>query len=292
MKKAISFLLALALIAVAVSALAATSSITVNNLAAGSVSGSAQSPTMSVALNNLNQVTGVTVTTAQSPTMSVTLNNLNQVTNVVTNSPTMSVTLNNLNQVTGTVLSPTMSMTLNNLNQVTSTSLSPSLSIALNTLNRYAVTGGNGMQLTGLFTIQDVLTADAQSAFNAIAAYVGKGQAAIGYFNMDMMDLILSGALSSDYLGFDFSSLILSEYVSLGINNYLGNSVDVTATFGFASEYRQGQTVVAMFGYPDENGNIVWNALNTVTTNGQVKVDIPSELLLNAGSEAILGILS
>ena len=211
-------------------------------------------------------------------------------------SPTLSVTLNNLNQVTGTSTSPTLSMTLNNLNQVTgatnSPSLSPTLSIALNNLTRFSAIGEHGVPLNGLFTIKDKLTEDAQEAFNAIAAYVNKGQTAIGYFDMDIAQLIRSGALSAKYLGFDFSTLILSEYVSLGINNAERSWLNVSATFGFASEYREGQTVVVMFGYRDKNGNIVWNALNTVAVNGQVKVDFPAELLLNAGSEAILGILS
>ena len=49
---------------------------------------------------------------------------------------------------------------------------------------------------------------------------------------------------------------------------------------------------MAMFGFKDTNGRLVWNALNAVAVNGQVKIDFPSELLLKAGSEAILGILS
>ncbi len=283
MKRITSFLLTLALILITIPALAENPSMTLNDLnqVGGGNEQTGQSPTMSVTLNNLSQVTEVVVTQGQSPTMSMTLNNLNQVTETGTTqgqSPTMSMTLNNLNQVTGT-----------SENRV----LSPTLSMTLNTLTRFSATvEGYGISLNGLFTIKDALTEDARTAFNAIAAYVQQGQAVIGYFGTDMGEQIKRGNLSPAYLGFDFNNLILSEYVSLGINSELEDNLDITSTFGFASEYQDGQTVVAMFGYRNDAGEIVWTALNTVTVNGQVKVDIPSELLLKAGSEAILGILS
>ena len=295
-KKAVSFFLALTLIVISVPAMATTPSISLNDL--NQVGGTSQSPTLSVALNNLNQVTG-TVTMPASPTLSVALNNLNQVTGAVTSpaSPTLSVTLGNLNQITGAVTSPTLSMTLGNLNQVNGIAagapLSPALSIALNNPNHFSAIAGNyGVPLTGLFTIMDTLTEDAQTEFDSIAAYVGNRQSVAGYFGMDIPQLVLKGELSSGYLGLDASALILSEYVSLAIHDYQATSADVAATFGFASEYQDGQPVVVMFGYHNENGAIVWNALNTVATNGQVKIDFPADLLLAAGSEAILGILS
>lgn len=280
MKRIASFLLTLALILITVPALAENPSMTMNDLnQVGGNEQNGQSPTLSVTLKNLNQVTEVVVSQGQSPTMSMTLYNLNQVTGTTQGqSPTMSMTLNNLNQVTGT-----------SENRV----LSPTLSMTLNTLTRFSATvEGYGISLNGLFTIKDTLTEDARAAFDAIAAYVQKGQAVIGYFGTDMGEQIKRGNLSPAYQGFDFNQLILSEYVSLGINNQLEDDLDITSTFGFASEYQDGQTVVAMFGYRSDSGNIVWTALNTVTVNGQVQVDIPSELLLKAGSEAILGILS
>jgi hypothetical protein len=279
-KKIMSVLLTLALIIVTIPALAAAPSITLNDLnqAGENNTGSAQSPTLSMTLNNLNQVTEVVA--VPSPTLSMTLGNLNQVTGIETGStqsPTLSMTLNNLNQVAGIVSNP---------------ALSPTLSMTLNNLSRFIQIEEYSVPLAGLFTIKDKLTDDAQAEFDPIAAYVDKGQAAIGYFGADISKLVLNGKLSSDYLGLDLSALILSEYVSLGINNYQDSGVDISATFGFASEYREGQTVIAMFGYKDKNGSTVWHALNTVAKGGQVKIDFPSELLLKAGSEAILGILS
>ena len=156
--------------------------------------------------------------------------------------------------VTIPALATTPSITTNDLNQVT--------------IEEYDV------PLAGLFTIMDTLTADAQAEFDAISAYVNQGQAVAGYFGIDMPDLVLS------------------EYVSLGINNYQADYGDVTATFGFATVYQEGQPVVVMFGYKDENGNIVWTALNAKIVDGEVQIDFPSELLLLAGSEAILAILS
>jgi len=270
------FLLALTLIIITIPATATDS-----GTGDGQNPGTAESPILSVVLNNLNQVTGVVTMPAQSPTLSATLSNLNQVTGVVTSpgqSPTLSATLSNLNQVTaieaGAAQSPTLSIALSNANQFTE------------------IIAEYGVPLAGLFTIKDKLTEDARTEFDAIADYVNEGQAVAGYFGIDLPELVLKGDLSSSYLGFDSSTFILSEYVSLGINDYQGNNTDVAATFGFASEYKDGQTVVVMFGYHDENGNIVWNALNTVAINGQVKIDFPSELLLKAGSEAILGVLS
>ena len=272
-KKIISFSLALALILVSLSALADGSP------APGNGDGNAQSPTLSMTLNNLNQVTGAMTMPPQSPTLSMTLNNLNQVSGAVTSpsmSPTLSATLTGMNQITGAAGIP-----------------SPTLSIALNSPKQFtAIVGEYGVPLDGLFTIMDSLTDDAQAEFNAIASYVGEGNTASDYFEIDVPQLILKGELSANYAGVDASSLILSEYVSLGIHNDPATDVDVAANFGFASEYADGQTVVVMFGYHDKNGAIVWNALNTVAINGQIKIDFPSSLLEKAGSEAILGILS
>ncbi len=275
-KKIMCLLLALTLILAAVPALADNSSMTLGGL--NQVTG--QSPTLSMTLNNLNQVSEIVTIPSQSPTLSVTLHNLNQVTGAETTqtqSPTLSMTLNNLNQVAGIVTNP---------------ALSPTLSMTLNSLNWLTQIGEYGIPLAGLFTIMETLTNDAQAELDTIAAYVNKGQAAAGYFDINIPQLALNGYLSSDYLGFDLSGLIISEYVSLGINNYQENGADVSATFGFASEYRDGQTVIAMFGYKEKNGKLVWNALNAVAADGRVTISFPSELLLKAGSEAILGILS
>ena len=277
-KRIVRLLLMLALIVVVIPALATTPSITTDDLNQGG-SEAAWSPSISMTLNNLNQVTEVVA--IPSPTLSMTLGNLNQVSEIVS----------------GSTLSPTLSMTLDNLNQVSeivsSPSLSPTISMTLNSLNRFTASIEEyGVPLTGLFTIKNALTEDAQTEFDAIASYVGKDQAVAGYFDIDIPRLVRSGDLSSDYLNFDLSGLILSEYVSLGINGYEESDVDISATFGFASEYQDGQTVVVMFGYKDENGDIVWNALNTVAVNGQVKIDFLSDLLFKAGAEAILGVLS
>ncbi len=279
MKKAACFLLTLALVLTSITALAQSPSITTNDLkqSGGTNEGNGQSPTLSVTLTNLSQVTEIVPQAGQSPTMSM--------------------TLGNLNQVTGTNQSPSMSMALENLNQVTGTgatkAMSPTLSMTLNTLTRFSASvKGYGVSLNGLFTINETLTPDARAAFDTIVDYVGKGQGVVGYFGADFQGLVLKGALSPNYYGFDFSKLILSEYVSLQINQALESNVDVTSTFGFASEYKDGQTVVAMFGYREKSGTIVWTALNTVSVDGQVRVNIPSELLRRAGSEAILGILS
>ena len=272
-KRLICFLLVLILSTVTVAAVATDSSTT---------------------LDTLNKNTNNEPSNGQSPTLSVALYNLNQVANTQPlMSPSLSMTLNNLNQVSGGGWSPSLSMTLGNLNQVSAnTGLSPSLSMTLNTLTRFSSLKNYGVPLSGLFTIKEKLTEEAQAAFDAIAAYVGDGQAAFSYFGTNISNQVLKGYLSSAYLRLDLSQLILSEYVSLGINDYQPSNDGVSATFGFASEYSDGQPVLAMFGYRDAAGGVVWNALNTVAVDGQVKIDIPSELLLRAGSQAILGILS
>ena len=146
--------------------------------------------------------------------------------------------------------------------------------------------------LAGLFTIYDTLKEDAQAEFDAITEFVNGGQPVADYFNIDIPEMVQSGDLSESYADIDMSKLVLSEYVSLGINNYQESMGDVSALFGFATEFQDGQTVVVLFGYKDDNGDIVWNALNAEVIDGQVKIDFPSNLLLAAGSEAILAILS
>ena len=128
--------------------------------------------------------------------------------------------------------------------------------------------------LAGLFTILDALTPDAQAEYDAIAAYVGEGHTVAEYF------------------GVDAPGMDLSEYLSLGINNYQADYGDVTATFGLVTEYQVGQPIIVMFGYTGDNGKIVWNALTAEVVEGGVQIDFPSDLLLKAGDLAILAILA
>ena len=52
------------------------------------------------------------------------------------------------------------------------------------------------------------------------------------------------------------------------------------------------QTVVALVGYPDSTGAIVWQALDTTVAEGSLRIVFPTDLMLRIGHDAVLAVLS
>jgi hypothetical protein len=128
----------------------------------------------------------------------------------------------------------------------------------------------------------------AVSVLKEISAFVASKAAPAGYFTQEVQAEILLRAPEKT----DLSTLKMSEFVSLGIADYVESYGDVTCVFQFPTEYAEGQTVVALIGYPDETGTIVWQALDTTVVEGSLRIVFPTDLMLRIGHDAVLAVLS
>lgn len=98
--------------------------------------------------------------------------------------------------------------------------------------------------------------------------------------------------------GFDLSTLVMNELVTIEPFFYSDELGDVLATFAFPTEYREDQIVVAVIGIYDDNGNVEWIPLKAETVkdaNGRIGVQIQftQEALVKASDKPFaLAILS
>lgn len=94
--------------------------------------------------------------------------------------------------------------------------------------------------------------------------------------------------------GFDLENLELSEFVVVGSIDANGADGEVKAEFEFATEYEEGQEIVALVGVVDEDGNMEWLPLEAkVLADGKVEIVFTEDALKEIGSKPFaLGILS
>lgn len=92
----------------------------------------------------------------------------------------------------------------------------------------------------------------------------------------------------------DVNTLALNEFVTLGVIDYDEAYGDVIISFEFATEYADGQPIVALVGVKqDDSEDIVWTALQAEVVDGLVKIHFTKEvLLLLKTGEAMLAILN
>ena len=128
----------------------------------------------------------------------------------------------------------------------------------------------------------------AVSVLKKITAFVASKTAPAGYFTQEVQAEIRSRVPEKT----DLSNLKMSEFVSLGIAEYVESYGDVTCVFQFPTEYAEGQTAVALVGYPDQTSAVVWQALDTTVAEGSLRIVFPTELMLRIGHDAVLAVLS
>ena len=90
----------------------------------------------------------------------------------------------------------------------------------------------------------------------------------------------------------DIDQLIMSEFVSLGIGIYEEKYGDVTGLFQFPTEFEDTQTALAVVGYMDDEGTMVWQPLETEIVDGSLQIVFPMELMQVIGQSAVLAVLS
>jgi hypothetical protein len=98
--------------------------------------------------------------------------------------------------------------------------------------------------------------------------------------------------------GANLDEFVIEEFSPFDVQNYVELYGDVTATFQFATPYKDGQALVALIGLvtgTDEQGNpvIEWIPAKAEAEGGFVKVHYPKALLIRLNTqEAIIAILS
>ena len=128
----------------------------------------------------------------------------------------------------------------------------------------------------------------ADKTLSEITAYNAKNKLITGFFSEEVKVKALE-FLPKDT---DLNKMTMSEFVSIGIGEYKAEFGDVTATFQFPLEFKDKQLAVAVLGYTDAQGNTVWAPLKTEVVDGTLVILFPSEILLVAGHDAVLAVLS
>jgi hypothetical protein len=98
--------------------------------------------------------------------------------------------------------------------------------------------------------------------------------------------------------GTNLDSFVIEEFSPMIVENYKETYGDITAKFQFATEYADGQKMVALIGLvtgTDDEGKpvIEWAPIKAEAEGGLVKAHFPGDLLLRLdGQDAMIAILS
>lgn len=154
----------------------------------------------------------------------------------------------------------------------------------------------SGVELPPEFVVEvKTQTEEASAMLTEIFTFVTEQKMpVVSFFNEEVVSEIRA-ALPE---GVDLDSLSMDEFAPLGAISYNGEYGDVAVTFQFATEYVDGQNIVALVGISsglDEAGNqtVEWHALKAEVVDGLVVVHFTTEVLLKMEqSEAMIAILS
>lgn len=151
-----------------------------------------------------------------------------------------------------------------------------------------SVESQDGVARSALIYIREEPSDLATTQLNAITVFLAKKNPVTDYFS-DEEKAEIEKQIPE---GTELSNLIMSEFVSLGIGDYLESYGDITSTFLFPTEFKETQIVVAVLGYPGADGEIGWHALATEVAEGGLRIIFPTDVMLEAGHDAVLTILS
>lgn len=146
----------------------------------------------------------------------------------------------------------------------------------------------DGEVLSALIWVKEEQSEVAEEQLLAITEFVGQANPVATYFPQDVQEQIAERLPE----GIDPSMLVMNEFLNIGIGEYLEQYGDIEATFLFPTEYRQDQTIVPVIGYQNEEGEIVWQTLDTQVIDGMLQIVLPKELMMTIGHDAMLAILS
>ena len=123
----------------------------------------------------------------------------------------------------------------------------------------------------------------------AIATFMQKpGATLVSYFDAAVQQEMT--ALLPE--GFDTSKLVMNEFVPLALGDYKAEYGDLVISFEFATEYADGEAIVAMVGIK-EGSLITWYPQKAAVVDGIVQITFTQDVLekMQTG-EVMLAILS
>lgn len=156
-------------------------------------------------------------------------------------------------------------------------------------LNRVVkTTVADGTERSALLWVKPIPSQFATRQWDEIAAFAGGSKPIVDYYPDDVKALIAQDLPE----GTQPAALTLTEFINLGIGQYQPSFDAVTGTLTFATVFTPDQTIVAVIGFPDENGVTVWQVLETKVVDGLLQIILPAELMLKVGHDAVLSILA
>ena len=146
----------------------------------------------------------------------------------------------------------------------------------------------DGSEQDALIYLLDQYSDIVVTQLQEIGALVSTGTPAISFYPEEVSAQI--AALLPP--GIDPAGLMMNDMISVGVGLYEVADGDVTVTFTFATEYRPGQTVVAVLSYQDATGAVAWWAIKAEVADGNIRVTLPAELMLLIGHAVDIAILA
>lgn len=122
----------------------------------------------------------------------------------------------------------------------------------------------------------------------SIAAFVQQGGSLVKFFDQTVQDAITSLLP----VGINAESLTMNEFLPIKIADYDAAYGDITVSFEFATEYVDGQPIVAMVGIK-EGETVTWYAQKAEVVEGVVRIYFTQDVLekMQTG-DVMLAILS
>lgn len=151
-----------------------------------------------------------------------------------------------------------------------------------------SVQSEKGTLTSAIIWAEQELSETAQKQLDAITVFLKKDDTVMDFFTTDVKTEI-TALLPKDT---DLSSLKLNDLISLGIGDYQVSNGNITATFQFPTAFTITQTVIAMVGYLDNAGVLVWEPIQTTIENGNLKLVFPEELMTVIQSGSVLAIFA
>lgn len=145
-----------------------------------------------------------------------------------------------------------------------------------------------GTLKNAIIWVEEKLSETAQAQLDAITVFLKKDDTVMDFFTPDVKT-VLTTLLPKNA---DLSSLKLNDLVSLGVGIYQTVNGDITATFQLPTQFKITQTAIAVVGYLDKAGVLVWVPVQTAIENGNLKLTFPEELMSVIQSGSVLAVFA
>lgn len=149
---------------------------------------------------------------------------------------------------------------------------------------------GNGTVSTENLIVSLALEIPAVTAqIQKLQEYIDTGALPASFFGEDALEKIKVKLPE----GITVEQLAVNELVTAYVKNYEEGMGDVIVSFTFATQYQDDQTLVAVIGVFDADGNVTWYVLDTKVEDGLVLITFPVDVLKILNGQAFaLAILS